>query len=128
MIYSLTYYFIYEMAKVKNPNPRLMGAVFVFLLQLIHFMFLYVVFRSITGITFDYFVGLNYGISKGKMMPFAFLWMLLVHLWYRKRFQSIKKKFSDKDIMTRKNGILILSSFLVPLIISILISEFHWFK
>lgn len=56
-------------------------------------------------------------------MPLALLWVFLTYWYLKKHSHKIISYFEEKKVVTLKNGMLILISFLLPLIFIILMSK-----
>lgn len=121
MIYRLTYYFIYLIAEKRNPDPKFYSAGVVTIMQLIHVLFPFVLLRVFFDIRILPIFSETYLINKLLVMPFLLVWLIVVHKWFNKRFQDIEAKFSNKKVLTLKNGLIVFGSIFIPLVIGILL-------
>ena len=121
-LYSLIYIFIQKLLQKRNPDSQFAAASFVTLIQLVHFLFAFVILRIfIPDISLPVFSG-TYMLNKLAMMPFLLVWLIVVHIYFKKRFDRIEEKYSKKKISTFKNGVIVFTSLVVPLIICIILS------
>ncbi len=121
MIYKLTYYFIYLLAKKRNPDPLFYSAGVVAFMQLIHFLFPFVLVRAFFDIRILPTFSDTYFINKLMVMPFLLIWLIIVHWRYKKHLKEIEEKFSGKKVITLRNGLIVFGSLIIPLVISILL-------
>lgn len=122
-MYAFVYFFMKKVLERRNPDPYFAAATYVTLLQVVHFLFLFVISR--------FFINDNiylpkfsdtYTYNKLAAMPFMLVWMVVVHKYFKKRYSEIEKQYDDKNIVTLKNGIVVIGLLLIPLFIAIRLS------
>lgn len=121
MMYDLIYYFIFSLVKKRNPDPKFYAASFVTLTQLFQVLFVAGLVRKIFEIKILPHFSETYLINKLMIMPFLLIWLIIVHLWFKKHFKEIEEKFSDKKVITLKNGLIVFGALIIPLAIGILL-------
>ncbi|MGY6562374.1 MAG: hypothetical protein ACXITV_09725 [Luteibaculaceae bacterium] len=121
MIYRLTYFFIYLIARKRNPDPMFYSAGVVAFMQLVHFLFPFAILNKFFDIRVLPHFSDIYLINKLMVMPFLLIWLIVVHWWFKKHFKDIEETFSDRKVITLKNGIIVFGSLIIPLAISILL-------
>lgn len=122
MIYRLSYYFIYQIVKKRNPAPMFYSAGVVTFMQIVHFLMPFVILKKFFGVSILPIFSSIYLINKLFVMPLLLVWLLLVHFWFKKYFNNIATQFSGKKVITLKNGLIVFGLIVVPLVISILLS------
>lgn len=121
-LYSLIYIFMQKLLEKRNPDSQFAAASFVTITQLVHVLSVFVIARLFfKGISLPVFSP-TYTFNKLAMMPFLLAWLIVVHRYYKKRYDIIDKRYSTKKIITLKNGVIVFTSLFAPLVFSILMS------
>lgn len=113
---------MFKLIEKRNPDPRFGAISFVWLTQLIHILLIMAVLKKIFNVTFPQFSEI-YFYNKLCLMPFGIIWLVLFYRYFKKNTDKIEKSYSGKNILTFKNGVIVFSSVLVPLLIIIQLSK-----
>ena len=107
-MYSFIYYFLYQLAKKRNPDAKFATASVLAATQFGHFLLI----NSILKIFFRFPViqfSEVYLYNKLAWMPFAIIWLIITHVYFKKKFETIKIKIwypiSNTKIFIIQSGI-----------------------
>lgn len=122
-MYAFVYFFMKKVLERRNPDPYFAAATYVTFLQLCHFLLVCVLLRFFANIklSFPNFSSV-YLYNKIAYMPLLLIWLIAVHKYFKKRYSEIEKQYDDKNIVTLKNGIVVIGLLLIPLFIAIRLS------
>jgi len=110
-----------KLVERRNPDPKFYSAGFLFFVQLVHVSFLLVLIKEIFDL--HYFVfSKTYLVNKLYWMPLAIVWLIVVNIYYNKRYPELVKLYEGKEIITTRNTIIVFSLLLIPLIFTIILS------
>lgn len=120
-MYSFIYFFMAKLAEKRNPESKFYAAQFVVINQIVHLLLIFAIIKKY------YYENLHFGFSEvyvyNKLcwVPIGFLWFLLAHFYYKKRYAKLQRKFSDEGVLTLKNGIIVFTILFIPLIMMIIL-------
>lgn len=126
-MYSFTFYFLYRLIyKVNCADAKCFASGFIMLMQLFQ---LYLVWESleyfnIMDIDLFFWVDLNssYLFRKLQMAPAIIIWMIILDIYFYKRFKKILAKYgdyTDRQLFSVKNCVFVFCTFLLPIILVI---------
>lgn len=109
-----------KLVENRNPDSKFYSAGFLFFTQLVHVSFLLSIVKKLFGIQYPVFSN-TYFINKLFWIPIVLVWLIIVHVYYKKRYTKLEKLFSGQKIVTLKNTVIVFSLLLIPLILTILL-------
>lgn len=122
-MYNFVYYFIYRVAKKKNPAPKTYSAGGVFMMLGIHLLIPVGVMKYFYGWT-PIRLHEEYLPNKLLLMPIFIIIFLVFNKYFEKRSEAIfeqydKKYKKGKKLYSVKNIIWITALYIIPLLIGI---------
>jgi hypothetical protein len=109
-----------KLVEKRNPDPLFYSAGFVFFTQVVHVGLILSIIKKLFSIQYPVFSD-TYLINKLSMMPFALIWLIIVHVYFKKRYSKLKKLYAGQKIVSLKNTVIVFSVLLIPLVIMILL-------
>lgn len=119
-MYQLIYFYIVKLVEKRNPDPKFYSAGFLFFTQLVHVSFLLSIIKKLFDIQYPVFSD-TYLINKLLWMPILLIWLIVVHVYYKRRYMKLEKLYSGQKVVTLKNAIIVFSFLFIPLIFTILL-------
>ncbi len=119
-MYNFFYCYIYKLTNKGSKNSKTDSINFVAFTVVVHLGLFFACLKRIFDLHYPFFSNV-YFYNKLFLAPFAFIWLLLVYLYYKKNSDKILEKLSAKIVVNTKNTILVFSALLIPLIIIILL-------
>jgi len=120
-MYKLMYFYVFRLVEKRNTDPKFYSAGFLFFVQIVHLGLVLALIKKVFNV--QYFVfSTTYLINKLIWMPILLTWLIIIHVYYKKRFSKIEKYFSKQKVLTFQNSTIVFTLFLVPLIMMILLS------
>lgn len=117
-MYEFLYYFLYKAAIKRNPDAKFAAASGVLFAFFGHFLLGNAIIKQFVELpTFQF--SDTYVYNKLAWLPFVVVVLVVVHLYFKKRFDSIVSKYADKPILTTKNTAVVLCLIFLPFIIGI---------
>lgn len=120
-MYNFIFYFFYEIARRRNPDPKFYAVGTVLFAQVLHLLLLV----SIVKYFGDFVIPKlheSYYFNKWILAPFIIVWLILLGFYYKKKFNKIEKKYKKKDrkeIINIKTILFIIGVYIIPLLIYI---------
>jgi 1-acyl-sn-glycerol-3-phosphate acyltransferase len=109
-----------KLVEKRTPDPKFYSASFVSLTQIIHVSFILSIIKKVFSIQYPVFSD-TYLINKLSWMPILLVWLIIVHVYYKKRYAKLEKLYSGQKVVTLRNTVIVFSLLLVPLIFTILL-------
>jgi hypothetical protein len=119
-MYQLIYFYIVKLVEKRNPDSKFYSAGFLFFTQLVHVSFLLSIIKKLFNIQYPVFSD-TYLINKLLWMPIVLIWLIIVHVYYKKRYTKLEKFYSGQKIVTLKNTVIVFSLLIIPLFFTILL-------
>lgn len=119
-MYQLIYFYIVKLVEKRNPDSKFYSAGFLFFTQLVHVSFLLAIIKRLFSVQYPIFSN-NYFINKLLWMPIVLVWLIIVHVYYKKRFAKLEQLYSGHNVVTLRNTVKVFSLLVVPLIFTILL-------
>lgn len=120
IMYRLIYIYIIKLVEKRNPDPQFYAAGYIFFTQLVHVSLLLSIIKKAFNLNYPVFSE-TYFINKLFWIPIALIWLIIVHIYYKKRLSNFEKFYSTRKILTLKNTIFVFSSLIIPLLFTILL-------
>jgi hypothetical protein len=119
-MYSFLYYYLYHLALKRNPDTKFSAAAVVVGAQIGHFLLLSAILKIFIKLPVLQFSDV-YLYNKLAWMPFALIWLIITHIYFKSKFEVIEKKYADQNMLNLKNGIIVCCLIFPPFIIAIAI-------
>lgn len=110
-----------KLVERRNPDPKFYSSGFLFFVQLVHAIFLLALIKKIFDLHYFVFSKI-YLVNKLYWIPLAIVWLVVVYIYYNKRYSELIKLYKGKDIITTRNTIIVFSLLLIPLMFTIILS------
>lgn len=121
-MYGFIYFYMVKLVEKRNPDHLWYSASFVFLNQIVHFSVFLAILKKIFDIQYPV-LSHTYLFNKLLLMPFALIWLIAVHIYFKRQFTKLSETYLGRKIVTLKNTIIVFSLLLVPLVLGILLSR-----
>ena len=119
-MYRFIYFFFLKLAeKRRNPAPQSFAAFSVMFVQLVHSLLGVKIIETIFQIKLIYPFSKDYTINRYSYLPMIIIGGLIVHFYYKKRYNLLHEIYSEETILTLKNAIIVYSIALLPLFLLI---------
>jgi len=119
-MYQLIYFYMVKLIEKRNPDSKFYSASFVSLTQIVHVSFLLSIIKKLFHVQYPVFSNI-YLFNKLAWMPILLVWLIIVHVYYKKRYTKLEIIFSKQKVVSLRNTFVIFSLLLVPLIFTILL-------
>ncbi len=117
-MYEYLYYFLYKAAIKRNPDAKFAASSVVAASMIGHILLVVAILKQFVELpTFQF--SDTYVYNKLAWFPFAIVILVVVHLCFKKHFDSIVSKYADKQILSPKNTIVVLCLIFLPFVIGI---------
>lgn len=117
-MYQLIYFYMVKLVEKRNPDSKFYSAGFLFFTQLVHVSFLLSIIKKLFSVQYPVFSN-NYLINKLLWMPIVLVWLIIVHVYYKKQYANLEKLYSGQKVVTLRNTVIVFSLLVVPLIFTI---------
>ncbi len=113
---------MYRLIEKRNSDAKFAASTFVSLSQFLHVFVVIAIIKKILNLNLTSFRFDNtYLINKLYVMPLLLVWVIVVYIFFNKRFEMIKAFYSNQKVITTKNTIIVLLLLIIPLILGILL-------
>lgn len=109
---------MFKLIQKRNPDPKFEAIGFVWFTQLVHICLILAIIKKAFILSYWNFSE-TYFYNKLFLMPFAIIWLLLFYWYFKKHTAEIEKSFEGRNVLTFKNGVIVVSVLLIPLFIMI---------
>jgi hypothetical protein len=117
-MYEYLYYFLYKAAIKRNPDAKFAASSVVAASMIGHLLLIAAIMKQFVELPTSKFND-TYVYNKLAWFPFAILLLVVVHLYFKKHFDSIVSKYADRQILSTKSTIIVLCLIFLPFIIGI---------
>ena len=119
-MYDFIYFYFYKLIIKHNPDAKFVASAILFFIIDVHIGLIFTLIEVFCDISYSSFSD-SYLINKLYMMPFAIVFLILIHYVFKRRFDKIERKYEGRKMVTFWNTVIAFSVMLVPLIITIIL-------
>jgi|GEM_PF-3319029 len=125
-MYSFTFYFLYRLIyKVNCVDTKYFASGFIMIMQLTQIGFIDILlwyFNIVDIQLFFWITADSYFYTKLQIAPVVIIWMIILDIYFNKRFKRILAKYgdyTDRQLFSVKNCLFVFCVFLLPQILVI---------
>lgn len=115
-MYNLIYFYIHKLVEKRNPDPKFYSAGVVAFSQWVHLGFIITCINKLFNISILPLFSDTYLFNKLIIMPFLIVWLIITHMYNKKKYPMLINKYSEKNIINIKNTAIVFSLLIVPLL------------
>jgi len=120
-MYNLIYFYIFKAVERRNPDPKFYSAGVVAFSQWIHLGFIVTCANKLFDIKILPVFNDAYLFNKLMIMPFLIVWLIVVHVHFKKQYPKLVKLYSGQKITNLKNTVIVFSLIFIPLLFIIIL-------